>query len=173
MDAFDAIIAKSGKKDDSSPTKLVVEFLGLSKKFAEECEAGIGNPSYSAGKAISYFRAAEKLAKVASPAILSNPVFKTLLERLTPLSVQYRNAPPKQYFSIERPVKEAAVLEEIEDITPEPPHAKTGFTDMGKFNQLVLELKRRGTPEEECVRIAFSIYDETKPIKEMLKRILK
>jgi hypothetical protein len=185
MDQLDVVIAKHGKKEEVSPDKLVVEFLNLAKKFAEECEKGSGNPAYAAGKAVSYFRAAEKLAKVVSPKMLEFPVFATLLKRITPLSNEHREA-PKERFHVRRDGDksilekvpqdmELPVLEEVEDITPEPPPppkpANKPFRDANKFNQLVAEMRKLGFSEADSVREGFAIFDENKSIPEMLRRV--
>ncbi len=184
VDKLDAIIEKHGRKDEVRPPQVVVEFLGLAKKFADEAYAeDKENPPYLAGKAVAYFRAAEKLAKAVCPEVLQNPVFASLLKRITPLSNQHRELPKDQ------PVKTTRdpILEEVEELVmedekeqktrelvlPTPPHAKTGFTDTAKFNKLIEVLKKKGIQNEKCVQIAFSIFDESKTIEQMLLRLLR
>lgn len=183
VDKLDAIIDRHGKKEEVRPPQVVVEFLGLAKRFADEAYAETGeNPPYLAGKAVAYFRAAEKLAKAVCPEVLQNPVFASLLKRITPLSNQYREIPKDQPVKTTRDpileeVEELVAEEEIEQkrelVLPTPPHAKTGYTDTAKFNKLIEVLKKKGVQQDKVVQIAWSIFDESKTIDQMLLRLLR
>lgn len=104
MDPLDLLIEDSDKPKvdpNAGARSLVVEFLNLAKRFTEDAESGNGNPAYAAGKAIAYFRATEKLAKVSYPKALELPVFKKMLDRLTPLSIKHREAPPSKTVTVQ------------------------------------------------------------------------
>lgn len=147
---------------ESELKKLVIEFLGLAKKFGDEASAGKGNPPYQAGKAVSYFRAAEKLAKIVCPDIVGSKVFKTLLERLTPLSAKFREVQKgntDQFLIDGKPINVSPKLSDSERSR--------------RKREVEEQLVKFGWAEDEAVLVSTKIYSDLKSVDDMVKEAIQ
>jgi hypothetical protein len=159
-----------------NPKKLIIEFLELAKKFGDEAVSGDGNPSYAAGKAIAYFRAAEKLAKIVCPEAVGSKAFSRLLEKLTPLSVKHRaarcpEASDKEEFLIDgQPIRTSPPVKASARGPGTGPGPRPAIMDSkGRQEEVEAALVRHGWKKRDAVLAAFSVYSDSKSVEEMIE----
>lgn len=171
MDSLDAMIAAHGRQEKNPAVDLIIEFVNLAKRFAEDAESGGGNPAYAAGKAVSYFRAAEKLAKAISPKSLELPIFQKMSDRLTPLAVKHRVSAPEKTVVVQHRADPDRVRIEVAKSEEEKEAKKPENVSNREIqSQVEMALVTLGFKPREAMIRSIGRFEEGKTVEELIAK---
>lgn len=169
MDSLDAMLDGYGRKEKNPAADLVIEFVNLAKRFTEDAESGGGNPAYAAGKAVTYFLAAKKLAKAVSPKSLDLPIFQKMEDRLTPLSIKHRVPVPEKTVVIQHRADPDRIMLEVKKSEREE-EANKPNSNREIQSQVEAALVTLGFQKRDAMLRSIGRFEEGKTIEELIAK---